>query len=83
MSATRVDPTTIIRLLRRTETPRYQAVKQILSDQLDREVDRAVAARRSSEISEDDPEPEVCDLCGEPPGPGHEACNRAIEAGLD
>ena len=85
----RLDPLSVIRLLRAkiAERPR-QAAREVLSAQLDREVERIFMPdlRRDiskGEIPDSGLEPEVCDLCGEPPGPGHEGCNRAIAAGLD
>ena len=72
------DPISIIKVLRETEKPLpRQDAREILSAQVGREVDSIFYD--CSEILE----PEVCDLCGNPPGPGHEGCNRAIEAGLD
>ena len=81
----RLDPTGIIRLLRSTGTRRpRQAADVILSAQVDQEVGLIITARtKIRDFSAKDPEPEVCDLCGKPPGPGHEGCNRAITAGLD
>ena len=77
----RLDPISIIKLLRKTDTRPRQAAGDILFAQVEREVRRIFDD--CSEISEDVPEPEACDLCGKPPGPGHEGCNRAISAGLD
>ncbi len=77
----RLDPLSIIRLLRGTRTQPRQTADQILFAQIERDV-RMIFGDRSN-ASTADPEPEVCDLCGKPPGPGHESCNRAIEAGLD
>ena len=77
MNVRKLDPITVIGLLRASETRPRQDAEKILSDQVDREIDRVVTERL--EI----PEPEVCDLCDNPPGPGHEGCNRAISAGLD
>ena len=77
MNVRKLDPITVIGLLRASETRPRQDAEKILSGQIDREVARVVAD--FSEILR----PEVCDLCGNPPGPGHEGCNRAIAAGLD
>lgn len=73
----RLDPISVIRLLRGSETRPRQAAENILLAQVNREVERIFGDR--PEISE----PEVCDLCGRSPGPGHGPCNRAIAAGLD
>ena len=89
----RLDPTGIIRLLRETDTRPYQVAKQILLAQVKLEaakmlhplLDLSGKATRpeACDLCDEILEPEVCDLCGNPPGPGHEGCNRAIEAGLD
>lgn len=79
MSVRKLDPIAIIGLLRASETRPRQDAEKILSDQVDREIDLAIVGR----LEIRDENLEVCDLCGNPPGPGHEGCNQAISAGLD